>query len=159
MPQKLVLMNFRTATACRNTSAEREYTTKDRLWLIESRLIDRAVLVLKDIYLILLSVFLGAVGQVAFKYGATHLPDTGSVMEKVVAAWPITVGLAVYGVSTLLWIYALRTVELSYAYPLISLGYILVFIASYFLFHEAIGLLRMGGLVLILSGIVLVANS
>ncbi|HWR42346.1 EamA family transporter [Sporomusa sp.] len=114
---------------------------------------------MKDIYIILLSVFLGAVGQVAFKYGATLIPDTGSLMEKVIAAWPITAGLALYGVSTLLWIYALRTVELSYAYPLISLGYVLVFIASYFLFHEAIGPLRLGGLALILSGIALVAKS
>ncbi|MDF2568451.1 MAG: arnF [Sporomusa sp.] len=114
---------------------------------------------MKDIYIILLSVLIGAVGQVAFKYGATHIPDTGTFLEKAVAAWPITAGLALYGVSTLLWIYALRTVELSFAYPLISLGYVLVFIASYFLFHETIGPLRIGGLVLILSGIVLVAKS
>ncbi len=114
---------------------------------------------MKDIYIILLSVLIGAVGQVAFKYGAARIPDTGSLTDKVIAAWPIIGGLALYAVSTLLWIYALRTVELSYAYPLISLGYVLVFIASYFLFHEAIGPLRLGGLVLILSGIVLVARS
>ncbi len=114
---------------------------------------------MKDIYVILVSVLIGAVGQVAFKYGATHIPETGSLMEKAIAAWPIAGGLVLYGVSTLLWIYALRTVELSYAYPLNSLAYVLVFIASYFLFHESIGPLRLGGLVLILSGIVLVAKS
>ena len=111
------------------------------------------------IYIILISVLLGAGGQIAFKYGAMRIPDTGSLLTKAIAAWPISAGLALYGVSTLLWIYALRSVELSYAYPLISLGYILVFIASYFLFHEPIGPLRLGGLVLILGGIVLVARS
>lgn len=114
---------------------------------------------MKDLYIILLSIFIGAVGQVGLKYGAMRLPDTGSLWEKATAAWPLFAGLALYGVSTLLWIYALRTVALSYAYPLISLGYVLVFIASYFIFQEPIGLLRLAGLVLILSGIVLVAKS
>jgi multidrug transporter EmrE-like cation transporter len=114
---------------------------------------------MKDLSVILLSVFLGAVGQVGLKYGALRLPDTGSLWDKAIAAWPLFAGLAIYGVSTVLWIYALRTVELSYAYPLISLGYILVFVASYFIFHESISLLRLGGLMLILSGIILVARS
>jgi multidrug transporter EmrE-like cation transporter len=114
---------------------------------------------MKDLYVILLSVFIGAFGQVGLKYGAMRLPDHGSLWDKALAAWPLAAGLALYGVSTLLWIYALRTVELSYAYPLISLGYVLVFIASYFIFHEPISVLRLGGLLLILSGIVLVAKS
>lgn len=114
---------------------------------------------MKDIYIILLAVVLGAMGQVAFKVGAMRIPDNGHLLEKAVAAWPLVIGLILYGVSTLFWIYALRTVELSFAYPLLSLGYVLVFIASYFLFHETIGLLRLSGLVLILSGIILVARS
>lgn len=114
---------------------------------------------MKELSIILLSVFIGAVGQVGLKYGAMRIPDIGSLWEKAIVAWPLIAGLALYGVSTLLWIYALRTVELSYAYPLISLGYILVFIASYFIFHESISLLRLGGLVLIVSGIILVARS
>lgn len=114
---------------------------------------------MKELSIILLSVFIGAVGQVGLKYGAMRIPDTGSLWEKAIAAWPLFAGLALYGVSTLLWIYALRTVELSYAYPLISLGYILVFIASYFIFHESISVLRLGGLALIVSGIILVAKS
>ncbi|BBB91197.1 MAG TPA: SMR family transporter [Methylomusa anaerophila] len=113
----------------------------------------------KDLWVILLSVGIGAVGQVGLKYGATKIPDSGPLVEKIITAWPLLAGLALYGVSTLLWIYALRTVELSYAYPLISLGYVLVFIASYFLFHEPIGLLRLAGLAFILSGIMLVAKS
>ncbi|MGL5512095.1 MAG: SMR family transporter [Sporomusa sp.] len=114
---------------------------------------------MKDIYIILFAVVLGAMGQVAFKVGAMRIPDNGHLLEKAVAAWPLAVGLILYGASTLFWIYALRTVELSFAYPLLSLGYVLVFIASYFLFHETIGFLRLSGLVLILSGIVLVARS
>jgi multidrug transporter EmrE-like cation transporter len=54
---------------------------------------------------------------------------------------------------------ALKKVELSYAYPMVSLGYILVFIASYFIFHEPINWLRMGGMLFIIAGITLVARS
>ena len=114
---------------------------------------------MRDLYIILLSVAIGAVGQIAFKYGAMNIPTTGTLIEKIMAVWPIWGGLVLYGISTLLWIYALRTVELSYAYPLISLGYVLVFIASYYFFHEAIGPLRLAGLLLILAGILLVAKS
>ena len=114
---------------------------------------------MKAIYIILVSVLLGAVGQIAFKIGAMRIPEAGPLLDKAMAAWPIGAGLVLYGISTLLWIYALRSVELSYAYPLISLGYVLVFMASYFLFHESIGPLRLGGMALILSGIILIAKS
>ncbi len=41
-------------------------------------------------------------------------------------------GIISYGVSFLLWIKVLSKVELSYAYPMVSLGYVLVMIFSYF---------------------------
>ena len=112
---------------------------------------------MKDIAIVLLSVALGALGQIAFKYGALQIPATGTLLDKI--TWPIVLGLGLYGISTILWIQALRSVELSFAYPLISLGYVFVFLASYFLFHEAIGLSRVAGLALILGGIFLVARS
>ena len=80
-----------------------------------------------------------------------------TLLEKI--KWPIVLGLFLYGVSTILWIMALKKVELSYAYPMVSLGYVFVFIASYFMFNESINGLRMGGAVLIMAGIVLVAKS
>jgi len=114
---------------------------------------------MKDLLLIIISVSIGAIGQIAFKYGAMQMvasPGT-TLVEKI--KWPIVLGLVLYGVSTILWILALKKVELSYAYPMVSLGYIFVFIASYFLFHEAINWLRVGGMVCIMIGITLVAKS
>ncbi|MDR1702531.1 MAG: EamA family transporter [Sporomusaceae bacterium] len=114
---------------------------------------------MKELSVILISIILGAAGQIGFKYGAVRIPETGTLISKAIAAWPIGLGLVLYGLSTILWIYMLRSVELSYAYPLLSLGYVLVFTASYFLFNEPIGVMRLSGLVLILAGIVLVAKS
>ncbi|EIW19068.1 EamA-like transporter family protein [Pelosinus fermentans] len=114
---------------------------------------------MKDLLLILISVTIGAVGQIAFKLGAMQMVQNPGVtiIEKI--KWPIVLGLFLYCISTILWIMALKKVELSYAYPMVSLGYILVFIASYFIFHEPINWLRMGGMLFIIAGITLVARS
>lgn len=114
---------------------------------------------MKDLLLIIISVSIGAVGQVAFKYGAMQMVDNpgNTLLEKI--KWPIVLGLFLYGISTILWILALKKVELSYAYPMVSLGYVFVFIASYFIFHEPINWLRIGGMVFIMAGITLVARS
>lgn len=114
---------------------------------------------MKDLVFIVISVLIGAVGQIAFKYGAMQMvaQPGNTLLEKI--KWPIVLGLFLYGISTIIWIMALKKVELSYAYPMISLGYIVVFIASYFLFNESIGWLRIGGMLFILTGIVLVAKS
>ena len=114
---------------------------------------------MNDLMLILISVSIGAIGQIAFKYGAMDLEKNPGITLLDKLKWPIVVGLFLYGVSTILWILALRKVDLSYAYPMVSLGYAFVFIASYFFFHEPISWLRMGGLVFILTGIVMVAKS
>ena len=114
---------------------------------------------MKDLVFIVISVLIGAVGQIAFKYGAMQMvaQPGNTLLEKI--KWPIVLGLFLYGISTIIWIMALKKVELSYAYPMISLGYIVVFIASYFLFNESIGWLRIGGMLFIMTGIVLVAKS
>lgn len=114
---------------------------------------------MKDLLLILVSVSIGAVGQIAFKYGAMQLVENPGVTLLDKLKMPIIVGLFLYGISTILWITALKNVELSYAYPMVSLAYIFVFIASYFIFNEPISWLRIGGSTLILAGIVLVAKS
>ena len=89
---------------------------------------------------ILISVFLGALGQVLVKYGAVNLDLN-------------------FSPGHLLWIKVLSKVELSYAYPMVSLGYVLVMIFSYFLFKENITPLRIAGVLFIILGVVLVARS
>lgn len=115
--------------------------------------------------LILVSVLLGSVGQVLVKYGITgveldlsirHLiPSIISIIKNI----PVMCGIVSYGVSFLLWIKVLSKVELSYAYPMVSMGYVLVMIFSYFIFKENISLTRIIGVIFIMIGVVLVARS
>lgn len=114
---------------------------------------------MKDLLLIIISVSIGAVGQIAFKYGAMQMVENPGITLLDKIKWPIVLGLFLYGISTILWILALKKVELSYAYPMVSLGYVFVFIASYFIFNEAMNWLKIGGLIFIMAGIVLVAKS
>jgi multidrug transporter EmrE-like cation transporter len=117
------------------------------------------------IVLILVSVFLGAIGQVLVKYGASALElnfagkyliaSIVSILKNI----PVMCGIISYGVSFLLWIKVLSKVELSYAYPMVSIGYILVMFFSYFLFKENISVMRVFGVILIIAGVILVARS
>lgn len=114
---------------------------------------------MKDLLLILVSAAIGAVGQIALKYGAMQMVENPGVtlLEKI--KWPIVLGLGLYGISTIIWIMALKKVELSYAYPMLSVGYIFVLIASYFFLNEPISWLRIGGVAFIIVGVSLVARS
>jgi len=53
----------------------------------------------------------------------------------------------------------LSETELSYAYPIVSLSYIIVIFGSIILFHEDVSLLRWIGVILICIGVCVVARS
>lgn len=115
--------------------------------------------------LILISVFLGAIGQVLVKYGAVNLqlnfsgsyliPSILGILKNV----PVMCGIISYGISFLLWIKVLSKVELSYAYPMVSIGYVLIMFFSYFIFKENISIIRIAGVVFIIIGVILVSRS
>lgn len=116
------------------------------------------------IYLILASVFLSSLGQILVKYGAGNLDlnfATGAISSiiEILKNVPVMAGIITYGLSFLLWIKVLSKVELSYAYPMVSLGYVLVMIFSYFVFKENITFIRVLGVVFIITGVILIARS
>jgi len=71
----------------------------------------------------------------------------------------VLLGFILYGVSSLLWLMVLSKRDLSYAYPMIAAGYVLVVFLSWVFFKEEIPLLRIAGLVLICAGVVIVGIS
>ena len=72
------------------------------------------------------------------------------VMQGEVAA-----GLAVYFLGSLCWMLAVAQQEISFLYPLSSMNYVLVVLASSMFFGESISLRRMSGVALIVLGMVL----
>ena len=81
-------------------------------------------------------------------------------MLPVVVLNPYVIGgLAVLIFSMGLHLMALSRVELSFAYPFLSVSYILVLFAGYFLFGETVNTSRVVGVVLICGGTFFIARS
>jgi drug/metabolite transporter (DMT)-like permease len=71
----------------------------------------------------------------------------------------IVIGLSCYVFSVVAWLMGLSRVEVSIAYPVLSLGYIMTALAAYWLLHENLSLTRMLGIVVILIGVFLITRS
>lgn len=115
--------------------------------------------------LTIISVLLGAMGQLLVKMGAKHLEldfSAAHLLQSllvIVKNVPVMSGMVLYGLSFILWVKVLSKVELSYAYPFVSLGYVVILCFSYFFFKEDISLFRAIGTLLIMVGVVFVARS
>ena len=68
-------------------------------------------------------------------------------------------GLGCYVISVVVWILALSRVEVSIAYPMLSIGYVINALAAWYLFGEAVTLTRLAGIGVIIIGVYLVARS
>jgi len=68
-------------------------------------------------------------------------------------------GLLCYAISVAVWLMVLSRVEVSYAYPLLSVGYIVNAVAGYYLFQENLSLTRITGIVIICLGVYFVTKS
>lgn len=75
-------------------------------------------------------------------------------IEVLLNAW-IIAGIAAWILATLLWIVALNRAPLSYVYLLSSLNFIVVPLASRWLFDETLTRLQLAGMVVIAAGVLL----
>ena len=116
--------------------------------------------------LILLGVLLNAGAQLLLKAGMMQighfdftLANAWPIGWKVAQNIPIISGLTLYVISVVVWVLVLSRVPVSFAYPMLSIGYILNAIAAFYLFGEPLTSLRMLGIFVIISGVYLVAQS
>ncbi|MBA5639955.1 EamA family transporter [Duganella sp. LX20W] len=115
---------------------------------------------------IVTGVLLNALAQLLLKagtksIGAIHLTMDNwfSIGLKVATQLPIIGGLTCYVLSVVLWIIALSRVDVSIAYPMLSLGYVVTAVGAWYFFGEAVSLQRMAAIVVILIGVALLARS
>jgi len=104
--------------------------------------------------MLLLSIAMAAGAQLLWKRGAAIAAEGGQAVSMFLSPW-ILIGFGIYGLSAAIYVLALRKIPLAVAYPSIALGYVVVVIASWLLFGEALTLARMGALVLICAGVAL----
>jgi len=116
--------------------------------------------------LILVSVTLAAVAQVTLKAGMNHVTDANGgelamnadSLKQIATQALVWVGLAIFAVSAVLWLFALSRANLSFAYPFAALGYVIIVIASILFLGEHVQPLTWVGVVLIVTGILLIAQ-
>jgi undecaprenyl phosphate-alpha-L-ara4N flippase subunit ArnE len=114
------------------------------------------------VLLILIPVVLGALGQIMLKAGADRIgpiPDVGTLLWRIVTSPHILTGFLLYGVASVLWIVVLSRAPLSLAYPMLALGYVIVLLASAFVFREIIPPVRVAGILAIIIGLILVSST
>lgn len=114
--------------------------------------------------LLAINIVLGVAGQFLIKFGVNKvggLEELGLVkflMQSFLSPF-IFSGLAVYGFSAVLWVILLSKLDLSIAYPALSVGYVLILLISALFLREQVSLLRFAGVLLIMAGIVVVFRS
>jgi len=116
--------------------------------------------------LVLVGVLLNAAAQLLLKAGTNavgafefSMANALPVGWKLATQPAIVGGLSCYVVSVVVWIMALSRTEVSIAYPMLSIGYVLNALAAWYLFGEAVGAQRMVGIGVIIVGVFLVARS
>ncbi len=106
-------------------------------------------------------VFLNGLGQLMLKkgvdtmlYGEIGFPSLEKLIPDILSSPLVLAGLACSGISMLVWLKILSISEVSYAYPItVSLTYALVVAGSGLVLGEDVSMMRMLGIVVIVTGV------
>ena len=116
--------------------------------------------------LILLGVLLNAFAQLSLKQGMRTIGHFAFSVENILPIGAkaifnpfVLTGLLCYVISVIVWLMALSRVDVSYAYPLLSVGYIVTAFAGQIFFQEALGPVRWAGILIICIGVLLITRS
>jgi len=116
----------------------------------------------KELIILFVAIAMGAVGQIAMKAGMNRVREmSGGDIGPIISALPriftngnVLFGISIYILSTVLWLWVLSKVQLSFAYPCISISYIIIIVAGKWIFHERIDFWKVAAIVLILAGVI-----
>ena len=115
--------------------------------------------------LILAGVLLNAGAQLLLKAGMTQIghfefttANAFPIAMRVMMNLPIVSGLSLYVFSVVVWLLVLSRVQVSYAYPMLSLGYVVNALAANYFFGEPLTFPRVTGILIIILGVYLVAR-
>lgn len=117
-----------------------------------------------NIILILVSVLLNCTAQLCIRKGMLLVGETGmsnmitNLGAMVTNIW-LWGAMICYALSILLWMAVLSKVEVSFAYPFLSVGYVVAAVVGYYFFGESLSVIRIVGIVIICIGVYLISRS
>jgi drug/metabolite transporter (DMT)-like permease len=116
--------------------------------------------------LILLDVALNVVGQLSLKFGMSKMGNFSISLDSLLTVFAraavnpfIILGVFCYGMGFLVWLIVLAKAEVSYAYPMISLGYVFTAILAWQLLGENVTIVRFAGILVTCLGVFIIARS
>jgi drug/metabolite transporter (DMT)-like permease len=109
-------------------------------------------------WIILACVIVMTIGQVLFKQVAITYNKVGTIFDIRVIGVLAIAGM-LYATSTGLWIWALRYVEISKAYPYFAMGFVFVPLFGAWMFGEPLTIKYGFGVLLIVAGVIITSSS
>ncbi len=116
---------------------------------------------MKEIAMILFCIILNSIAQIFLKFGMNNMSKSisslgiGNVIS-LITNFHVVVGGTLYATSFIIWLYVLSRVKLSYAYPFISLSYVIVAVLGFLILDERISSAAVAGIILVVVGVYLI---
>lgn len=117
-----------------------------------------------NLFIILASITLSSSAHLFLKKGVMTLNLIGLKSENqlfdtalfVVSSPWIVLGMFMHVGALLIWLWALSRVDITFAYPFLSLGFVLVSLMAYFWIGESLPFERILGMIIITIGIIVI---
>lgn len=113
---------------------------------------------------VLLFVFILLIGNICWKMGIVKMNGfmmgdksfVSNIMTLLTSPWMWAGGIF-YVLGTLWWFYIISREDLSYVYPMVSIGYILTAIAGVLIFKESVSMIRWVGMGVVSFGFIILS--
>lgn len=119
---------------------------------------------MKAILFLVCSLLFGITGQLMLKGGMIEVGRIsllkGNIIKTIFKMFTnrfVFIGVIIFGFSMIFWLFALSELELSYAYPMVSVSYVLIALSSKILFKENVTKKRWLSIAVICLGVILVS--
>ena len=114
---------------------------------------------LSSYLLLLIPITLLVIGQISTKYGVLLLNNVSPETFFFRLNPYVAVGYSCLVLRGIAWVFILRKIELSVAYPFLSISFVIILIFSYYLFGEQITFQKIIGTFFIIGGVILIGLS
>ncbi len=111
---------------------------------------------------LLVAIAFSTTGELFLKIGMQrvgHLTFSPQMLGRTFTTWQVLVGFGLFFIGSVFWLWVISRADLSWAYPMLALGYVLVVLESQFLLHEPVSGQRWLGTVVVLLGVTLLYGS
>jgi len=121
---------------------------------------------LYDHLYIFLTIFFGVYSQLVIRWQVDMAGDlpislmgkAGFIFRLLLKPWVISAMAATF-LSGISWMLAMSKFELSYAFPFVSLNYVMVLLAGYYIFHDSFSLQKLIGTALVVCGLIVISQA